>query len=53
MKFTILKFSSSKEIKLSFNVIKNNSGIPHEIIIGVKLLHTLGIILNFKGSYIK
>ena len=53
VKFTMPEFSSSKEIKLSFSVIKNNSGIPYNMIIGTQLLYTLGIILNFKDSYVK
>jgi len=34
-------------------MFENIFKIPYDMIIGIKLMHSLGIILNFKDNYVK
>ena len=53
VKFDLLEFSVTKEIKLNFSVFNNKSKLQHNMIIRIEALDKLGIVLDFDENFIK
>ena len=47
IKFDLLGFSVTKEIKLKFSMFNNKSILQHNMIIRIEALDKLGIVLDF------
>jgi len=51
--FDMPEFSSRKSVDLTFNVFKNSTNIPYDMIIGTEALDTLGVKLDFENNVCK
>ena len=51
--FDMPEFSSRKTVDLNFNVFKNTTNIPYDMIVGTEALDTLGVKLDFENNTVK
>ena len=53
VKFDLLEFSATKQIKLNFSVFNSKSKLQHNMIIRIEALDKLGIVLDFDENFVK